>query len=221
MSYETLVAEATSRPDGPTKKQIDFVLKLAGERRDDRIGSDGEERIENVAARIENGATRKQVSVWISTLLTMPIDDREKTTSAPAPTSSTVMRGGFGVPQMQVPAPRVAPEAKTIDPTLTPGVYDVDGHVYVVKFNQGKTRLYAKHIVESPDRLNANGDLVDIDFVYKAGAIFKIKPEHKMALEDAKVLTIRYGRCMVCGRRLKAGKSVEQGIGPVCIKSFA
>lgn len=205
MSYETLVAEATSRPDGPTKKQIDFVLKLAGERRDDRIGSDGEERIENVAARIENGATRKQVSVWISTLLAMPVDTRE--------TSASVTT--------QVPAPRVAPEAKTIDPTLTPGVYDVDGHVYVVKFNKPKTRMYASHIVESPDRLNANGELVDIDFVYEAGAIFKIKPEHKMALEDAKVLTIRYGRCIVCGRHLKAGKSVEQGIGPVCIKSFA
>lgn len=198
MSYDTLVAEATARPNGPSKKQIDWVLKLAGERRDDKIGSDGEERIENVAARIENGATKQQVSVWISHLLRMPVDTRE----------------------VQLPTPRQS-GAKEVDPDLTPGVYDVNGHVFTVKFNQAKTRLYANQIVESPDRLNANGELVDIDFVYAPGAIFNIKPEHRMAFEDAKVLTIRYGRCINCGRKLKAGKSVEQGIGPVCRKLFA
>lgn len=201
MSYDTLIAEATARPNGPTKKQIDWVLKLAGERRFDRIGSDGEERIENVAALIENGATKQNVSRMIADLLKQPVDTRE-----------------LDYPAATIPTQR---DVKEVHPDLTPGVYDVDGHVYVVKSNQSKTRLYAKHIVESPERLNANGELVDIDFVYSPGAIFDIKPEHKMALEDAKVLTIRYGRCIVCGRRLKAGKSVEQGIGPVCIKSFA
>jgi hypothetical protein len=33
--------------------------------------------------------------------------------------------------------------------------------------------------------------------------------------------TTRYGKCIVCGRHLKAAKSVEAGIGPVCIKYFA
>jgi hypothetical protein len=192
MSYATLVAEATARPGGPSKKQIDFVLKLAGERRDDRIGSDGHERMENVAARIENGATGQQVSKWISHLLTMPRDVRD------------------------VPAPR------EVAAKLTPGVYNVDGQVYVVKPNRTKTGLYAKRLVEiAGERLNANDDLVNIEFVYAPGVIFDIKPEQKMPLEQAKVLTIRYGRCIVCNRRLKAGKSVEQGIGPVCIKSFA
>lgn len=202
MSYATLVAEATARPDGPTEKQINFVLKLAGERRDDRIGSDGEERMENVAALIENGATRQQVSKWISTLLSMPVDTREVST-----------------PTVAVPTQR---QEKQVDPALTPGVYDVNGQVFVVKPNQKKTGLYAKRLVEiAGERLNANDDLVNIEFVYAPGVIFDIKPEQKMPLEDAKVLTIRYGRCIVCGRRLKAGKSVEQGIGPVCIKSFA
>jgi hypothetical protein len=197
MSYAELVAEATARPNGPSEKQINFVLKLAGERRDDAIGSDGEERIENVAARIENGATRQQVSTWISHLLRMPVDTRE----------------------VQLPQQR---EAKKVDPALTPGVYDVDGHVYVVKPNRAKTGLYANRLVEiAGERLNEENTLVNIEFVYAPGAIFDIKPEQKMSLEDAKWLTIRYGRCIVCGRRLKAGKSVEQGIGPVCIKSFA
>lgn len=200
MSYDTLVAEATARSNGPTRKQIDWVLKLAGERRDDRIGSDGEERIENVAARIENGATRRDVSTWISHLLQQPVDTREA----------------------RVPTPRTEREVHEVDPTLTPGVYDVDNHVYVVKFNREKTRLYAQRLVEiASDRLTESGDFVKIEFVYEPGAIFTIKPEHKMDFERAKTLTIRYGRCINCRRPLKAAKSVEQGIGPVCRKSFA
>lgn len=209
MSYDTLIAEATARPDGPSKKQINWVLKLAGERRDDKIGSDGEERIENVAALIENGATKQQVSVWISHLLRMPIDNRD----VQAVSSSTVKRGGFGIPQQR--------EVKEVHPDLTPGVYEVHNHVYVVKPNRAKTGLYANRLVEiASERLNANDDLVNIEFVYAPGVIFDIKPEHKMPLERAEALTIRYGRCIVCNRRLKAGKSVKQGIGPVCIKSF-
>lgn len=200
MSYDTLVAEATARPDGPTKKQIDWALKLAGERLDVKLGSDGEERIENLAAWVENGATKRDVSAAIAWLLKQPIDTREVTTPASSGTTSP----------------------REVDSALTPGVYDVDGHVYVVKPNQAKTRLYAKRLVEiATDRLNAEGDMVQIEFVYEPGAIFTIKPEHKMSYDDAKMLTIRYGRCIVCNRRLKAGKSVEQGIGPVCRKSFA
>lgn len=202
MSYDTLVADATARPNGPTKKQIDWVLKLASERRDDRIGLHGEERIENVAARIENGATKQDVSRWISALLKMPVDERE----------------------VQIPTPRQsdgAQQPKTVDATLTPGVYDVDGHVYIVKANREKTRLYAKRLVEiAGERLTESDELVKIDFVYDPGAIFNVKPEQKMDFERAKALTIRYGRCINCGRHLTAGKSVERGIGPVCRKSF-
>ena len=39
--------------------------------------------------------------------------------------------------------------------------------------------------------------------------------------EQAKALSIRYGRCIVCGRKLKAAKSVEAGIGPVCMGRVA
>jgi hypothetical protein len=198
MSYETLVATATARPDGPSEKQIKFVLRLAGERRFDRIGSDGVERMDWVAAVIENGATKRQVSAMISDLVKMPIDDREVASS--------------------VPAPR---EAVDTTVKLTPGVFQVDGQVYVVKFNQAKTHLYAKRLVEiKSDRLNVDGDYVQVEFEYAPGAIGKIKPEHRMGFESAKALTLRYGRCINCGRKLKAAKSVEQGIGPVCRKAF-
>jgi hypothetical protein len=42
-----------------------------------------------------------------------------------------------------------------------------------------------------------------------------------MNFEKAKALTIRYGRCICCGRRLKAAQSVERGIGPVCRRYFS
>lgn len=177
-----------------TTKQEAFLLKLARERQ----GSGTPElRVQIMQDIIDAGLAKQRASALISKLLQRPLD----TTPAPA---------------------AVTAAEKQVDPALTPGVYDVNGQVFVVKPNQKKTGLYAKRLVEiAGERLNANDDLVNIEFVYAPGAIFDIKPEQKMALADAKVLTIRYGRCIVCGRRLKAGKSVEQGIGPVCIKSFA
>lgn len=103
-----------------------------------------------------------------------------------------------------------------------PGVYETpDGTVYVVKPNKAGTNLYAKRLVEiNAERALEEGGRVNIEFQYEAGAIYRLKPEWKMEYERAKELTIRYGRCIVCGRKLKAAQSVEQGIGPVCIKSF-
>jgi len=105
--------------------------------------------------------------------------------------------------------------------TVGIGVYELPtGEIYVVKPNRAKTRLYAKKLVETTERLTKQGKRVDFDFVYERGAIYKLKPQHKMFIERAKRLMIRYGRCIVCGRRLKVAKSVERGIGPVCIKYF-
>jgi len=105
---------------------------------------------------------------------------------------------------------------------LLPGVYELPtGEIYVVKPNKDKTRLYAKRLVETPsERLTETGKHVDFDFQYEKGAIFRIKQEYLMPLERAKKLMIRYGKCIVCGRRLKRAVSVERGIGPVCIKYF-
>ena len=102
------------------------------------------------------------------------------------------------------------------------GVYELpNGEIYVVKPNRAKTRVYAMKLVESPsERLTETGTHVKFDFVYEKGAIYKIKPEYKMDIERAKELMIRYGRCIVCGRRLKVAESVERGIGPICIKYF-
>jgi hypothetical protein len=104
---------------------------------------------------------------------------------------------------------------------VEPGVYEVDGEVFVVKPNRQGTRVYAKRLVTiNGTRLTEADSHEHFDFEYAPGAIRRIRPEHRMDLERAKELTIRYGRCLNCGRRLKDATSVERGIGPVCIKAF-
>jgi hypothetical protein len=108
---------------------------------------------------------------------------------------------------------------------LKPGVYRLDGTIYVVKPNRSKTRLYAKRLQElratQDDRLAESGGHVHFDFVYAPGVVHKLKPEMMLPIDEAKELMVRYGRCIACGRTLKVAESVERGIGPVCIKYFA
>ncbi len=110
----------------------------------------------------------------------------------------------------------------TVDKRVAPGVYELPtGEIYVVKLNRAKTRVYAKRLVEvDSERLSKENKRVKFDFEYESGAIFRIEPDHLMGIERAKQLMIQYGRCIVCGRRLKVAESVERGIGPVCIKYF-
>lgn len=128
----------------------------------------------------------------------------------------------FGGPSSDTRWDEGRDDAPTSEPVTEVGVYERDGQVYVVKPNREKTRLYAKRLIEiNAERLTEAGEVVEIEFEYAPGAIFELTPADKMDLERAKALTIRYGRCIVCGRKLKAAKSVERAIGPVCIKSFA
>lgn len=57
-------------------------------------------------------------------------------------------------------------------------------------------------------------------FKYASGVVFKLRPEHKMTLEDAKAFGALYGTCCVCGRTLTDEKSIEAGIGPICAGKF-
>lgn len=102
---------------------------------------------------------------------------------------------------------------------LAPGVYQTATGIYVVKPTKDRQRIYAKRLVETgSERLTASGEHKRIQFEYEAGAIYRIQPEDRMSAEEAKRLTVLYGHCIVCGRFLKAGESVERGIGPVCFK---
>jgi hypothetical protein len=115
-------------------------------------------------------------------------------------------------------------QAGPVEP-VGPGVYETpDGNVYVVKRTQDKQRIYAKRMVEiGGERLTEADTVVKIDFEYAAGAIRDIRPEHRMPLTRAEELQlmVRYGKCICCGRHLKAADSVARGIGPVCAGYFS
>lgn len=108
-------------------------------------------------------------------------------------------------------------------PVTEPGIYKFSvNEIYQVKWNKAKTHLYTKRLVEiRGDRLNEEDDHVRIEFEYAPGQFKKLNAEMKMSAEEGKALTIRYGRCLACGRVLKNAVSVERGIGPICIKYFA
>lgn len=103
------------------------------------------------------------------------------------------------------------------------GVYRRNGVIYVVKFNQKKTNKYVSQLVEltgSARRLNEPGEHVPIDFEYAPGMLAQLRPEDQMSLEEARPFIIKYGKCLFCRTKLRAAKSVEQGVGPVCIKRY-
>lgn len=105
-------------------------------------------------------------------------------------------------------------------PIEEPGAFKYGHDVFIVRPNRGdKTRLHARRVVEAPsDRLNEHGEGIPIDLVYERGAMAYLREEHRLDAETAKKLTVRYGRCIVCGTPMKRKESVERGIGPVCWK---
>lgn len=115
-----------------------------------------------------------------------------------------------------IPVAKAEPSVITI---TRPGVFKKNNDIFVVKMNKDKTRLYALKLVEAPStRLTETGKEVDFEFEYAKGVVWELTEADRMTREDARQYTIRYGRCIVCGRRLKVAESVERGIGPVCVK---
>jgi hypothetical protein len=113
-------------------------------------------------------------------------------------------------------------DQREVVPGIEPGVYEVGAGIYVVKWNRSQTALYAKVLVEiGGRRMTEAGEVANIEFEYAPGAIARIRPAHRMTAERARTLTLVYGRCLNCGRFLKAAESVERGIGPVCARAFA
>lgn len=105
---------------------------------------------------------------------------------------------------------------------VKPGVYRRNGEVFVVQLNRDKTNVYAKRLVQSADRvLDVDGEtIVKADFEYAPGALSTLRPEDQLTLEQAHEYLVRYTHCMICGRSLKAARSVIDTIGPVCRQMF-
>lgn len=83
-------------------------------------------------------------------------------------------------------------------------LYEVDGEIFRTFESRSSGNLYAKI-------------WTDEGWEYAAGAIRRIRPEHRMTVERAKELSVRFARCIRCGADLTAAESVERGIGPICI----
>lgn len=173
-----------------TEKQIKFLLRLAGDRIFPQLGETGDARVAAIETLQGDGRLTGQTASRLIDAL------------------------------LRAPVDRAARQDERAQ--LTPGVYEVNGEIFNVKWNKTKTHTYATRLVEKPhvQRLTESGDTISIEFEYAPGAINTIRPHHKMTLERARELTIRYGRCLACGRTLKVADSVERGIGPVCRKAF-
>jgi Family of unknown function (DUF6011) len=178
---------ATARRE-PTQPMLNFMYRLAGERVVPQWGTCGEERIESLGARVEDTHPDfHEVGRMIDWLKTQPHDRAD------------------------------APADDFDAQTLKPGAYRRDGVIYIVKPNREKTRVYAKRmVVINGERLTEAGTVVKIEFEYERGAIFQLRPEHRLSTEECEALSIRYEKCIMCGRGLKAAKSVQRMIGPVC-----
>jgi hypothetical protein len=176
-----------------TEKQVMFARKLIVEKIYPRLGADRAARIARFEQMLPT-MTKQFASALIGDLVVAAVDR--------TPIETTIREAAF---------------------TLTPGVYEVNGEIFNVKWNQRKTNMYAQRLAELPNvsRLAVSGDEVHFEFEYAPGVIKRLRPHHKMSIERAEELTIRYGRCLVCGRRLKTAESVKRGIGPVCRATFA
>jgi len=89
-------------------------------------------------------------------------------------------------------------------PTPTqPGVYRLNGQLYMVKIGRQSKRPYAMRDV--------NGT-----WEYAPSVIGELRTVDALTLEQAKAYGRATGYCACCGRFLSDPVSVEHGIGPIC-----
>lgn len=131
-----------------------------------------------------------------------------------------IVRNADGRYQHAECSPAAAPAAPAAD--LTPGMYKAGDEIFKVQKTRDGERIYAKRLVQISGRrlVDATEEVVDFEFEYAPGAVRTLTLENRLPVEDAKALGLRFGRCIVCGRHLKDAFSVQNGIGPVCIKRF-
>lgn len=145
-------------------------------------------------------------------------------------------RNGTPARAGEVPAPRAS--AADLD-KLTPGVYKKADAIFVVKGNKAylawrkatalavkagtstparpaDARVYAMRLTESAPRMTEAGTEIPFTLEIAKGAIWGLSLTDMMPRAEAEALSTRYARCIVCGRHLKAAKSVREAIGPVC-----
>jgi Family of unknown function (DUF6011) len=111
---------------------------------------------------------------------------------------------------------------------LEVGMYRMDETIYKVQVAvHGSRHPYAKRLFRTDycgvcgEHENFHDDgphefKVKWAFEYARGMVQKLRPEHKMSLEEAKEFGALYGTCCCCGATLTREESIENGIGPIC-----
>jgi hypothetical protein len=93
---------------------------------------------------------------------------------------------------------------------LEDGMYLLDGEIFKVQHAvHGSGNQYAKRLV-------VNGEGEKATFAYAPGVVTRLRPEHRMNLEQAKQYGALYGVCVRCGTVLTREESIERAMGPVC-----
>lgn len=153
--------------------------------------------------------SRSQASVLIDTLLGLPdkaVEPTHDDLGAPTHTTGTV--------------PSVVNEI---------GVFvSGNGAIFKTQANRQTKRLYVKrwHEIGGERLLDKDGVSRvrgEWEYDYDSQPTWKqiVNVSRKMTLDEAKEFILRYGKCVRCGRHLKAAESVERGIGPVCVTYFS
>lgn len=81
------------------------------------------------------------------------------------------------------------------------GVYRVGSAVYRVVTKDG--RRFAEQMVQGK-------------YVYAKGMVYRLRPDQRMTLDEAREWGRKQIRCVRCGTPLSRPESREAGIGPVC-----
>lgn len=90
------------------------------------------------------------------------------------------------------------------------GMYVLDGTIYKVQHAvHGSGNQYAKRLVAGAPGERAT-------FVYAPGVVRKLRPEHRMTLDQAREWGALYGTCVRCGRVLTREDSIERMMGSTC-----
>lgn len=132
--------------------------------------------------------------------------------------ASELISALLAAPRKQQPKAAPSPSAIT-----KPGLFVApNGEIIKAKPNQSKTRLYAMAMVGiSGERLTVSGEIVNWKWRYAPGLVAQLQESWRMPFDQAAELSIAVGKCLCCGRKLKAAKSVQAMIGPVCAGYFA
>lgn len=91
------------------------------------------------------------------------------------------------------------------------GYYLLGDVVHVVVSSHETGKLYSKKLVVRDGKGK---------WEYAPGAVYNLKPEQKLTVEEAAKLGKHHGCCMICGATLTDEKSISVGIGPTCLKKL-